>query len=144
MRWFGIFSLTWWPGTIAFLVLGCVLIMRWMRYTKGVQPASSYPELFAHVKGFFGPTDAYGFGSTRRLALLALGLGLTSMASVMAGDSLDNQPCMQACKNAGWDNGRLRGSNPHAPTESAPGCWCYSGEKWSPAAVDEGSLQPDG
>lgn len=135
MQWFGTFSVTWWPGAIGWLLFGGLLIVRWIRHTRTAKPAGSFAELFAHFKTFFSTEAAQGVLSNRRLGLLTLMLGLTSMVSVLVGDSIKNQPCQQACQDEGWNSGRHRTSNPHAPTET-PGCWCFSGDEWSETPID--------
>jgi hypothetical protein len=134
MRWFGEFSVTWWPGAIGFLVCAGVLWLRWMTYARSVPPATDYAELLGLTKMFFASADAYGAWSSRRVGMLTLGLGLTSMASVLIGDSVAGAPCREACRTSGWDGGRLRG-NPHESASGGYECWCQSDGAWSPEPV---------
>ena len=140
MRWFGVFSLTWWPCAVLALLAACVLIARWFAYSSSGRPRpKTYQELFGHFRIFFAKGEEQSVLSNRRLGLVWLGMGLLAMLSVGVGDIQDNVPCESACDEAGWASGRLRG-NPHDPASvSGYECWCQRGSTWSPEPV---SMEP--
>lgn len=69
--------------------------------------------------------------------------GCLAVMSVLIGDTIANQPCIETCRDKEWKNGRLRRGNPHKAGEvsSTAECWCYSGKKWSSTSVKMHTLK---
>jgi len=139
-EWFGVFSITWWPLCLIWFIAVGVLMVRWLAYGHRTKARpTNYSAFFRHVSTFLGGY-ADSTWSTGRVASVVVVTGVMAMGSVVVGDHQRNQPCRQACKDAGWSNGRYR-MNPHDATDKAPyACWCHRGSDWSEAAIAEDVL----
>jgi hypothetical protein len=141
-HWFGVFSITWWPCVLVWFSVVGTLMLRWFAYTSNVSPTpSSYAELFSHVSTFSGQAAEEPL-SNRTLLRVTVVTSLLLFGSVLAGDTVRNQPCVRACKDAGWSTGRTRG-NPHdASNKGDYACWCQRGSTWSESSIPEAALRP--
>ena len=101
-----------------------------MQTRKGWSKVMSNPEKRPFVVQMYAM-----FGVTFLCGLLALG-------SAIVGEELKNAPCHKACKEAGWEKGRIR-SSPHLATveerkKGAKGCWCKKYKNnWSEKAMKD-------
>ena len=133
MQIFGLWSITWVVGAALFFLPALILQVRWLKYTREnwSQKPSSYGGLFSHLRSFMNRpnTGMAPFPNLRLAKFLLLG-GLIVVVSMLVGDHEANQPCVQACRDAGWEDGRLRG-NPHQARFDEYACWCQRGKKWS-------------
>ncbi len=92
MKWFGPFSLTWWPPAVIAMSSGCLLVYRWIQ--GGItddKRAESYSELFAIATAFLSDSTASTFASNRLLAILFVVCGVTAMVSVGVRNVLDSR-----------------------------------------------------
>ena len=89
--------------------------------------------------------DPYRAAQLRKATLCFIGgmlVGILGLFPMMIQDSMANSPCRQACKEAGWSDGRLRPS-PHLSLEERKqdpaACWCVRDKEWSaePMPIDE-------
>ena len=77
-----------------------VTTTRWFKYTKEFPPAKQFSELLDYAQTFAKKNAI--------LVIIAIMGGGIAMTSVLIGDSIARQPCIEACKNNGWKRGRLR------------------------------------
>ena len=62
-----------------------------------------------------------------------------SFVGVAAGDRARNRPCVEACREAGYETGVFRVSPHGEPPGEGPRdkqCWCRRNDEWSPEPLD--------
>ena len=135
MKWFGPFSITWWPCVLTAMLAACTIIVRWINYGVSTDDAAqNYAELFSHLSQFMGE------GSTPLLVLIVTVTGVGAMLSVVKGDRIKNAACKQACQRAGWRSGRYRGDPHRSSKHPVTACWCCEGNNWATEPLTEQSI----